>query len=261
MEFTPKLPERLLNNNLGISPETLIAMKQKEDAALAMCGGLLGNCYLMAEVVENLMVNSVSNYKKAKWFRQEIKYCLNKSKEELHKTIQSSIRNSPTNADYMREMADAIYDLIKLDLFKLKNAIMIELGKLNVKNTQDVSDLITIDTLLQYINLDYTDTIKYMESIHKCYYDSWYYPAKCESPWVWWSKGIKEYSKKYIQGNVDLNGIPSIQNGIAIIQRKMRSSEIADLAREKVSEVMPGDGSGREVYDKALETLGLIQMG
>ena len=44
MDLTPKIPDSLLSKVSGyISKETLIEMKQREDAALAMCGGLLGN--------------------------------------------------------------------------------------------------------------------------------------------------------------------------------------------------------------------------
>ena len=69
MDLTPKIPDSLLCKVSGyISKETLIEMKQRENAALAMCGGLLGNCYLLAEVVENLMINSLNNFRKEKWF-------------------------------------------------------------------------------------------------------------------------------------------------------------------------------------------------
>ena len=118
MDLTPKIPESLLGKTQGyILQETLVEMKKKENAALAMCGGLLGNCYLLAEVAENLMVNAISNFSKEKWYRQNIKMFFKKAKDEIHITIANSINNSPTNADYMREVADAIYDIIEPDLF------------------------------------------------------------------------------------------------------------------------------------------------
>ena len=132
MDVTPKIPDSLLSKVSGyISKETLIEMKQRENAALAMCGGLLGNCYLLAEVVENLMINSLNNFSKEKWFKQDIKCYITKAKEETHITIANSINNSPTDADYMREVADAIYEIIKPDLFKLNNAVW--LAKLIMK--------------------------------------------------------------------------------------------------------------------------------
>ena len=108
MDLIPKIPKSLLGKAQGyISQETLVQMKQRENAALVMCGGLLGNCYLLAEVAENLMINALSNFNKEKWYRQDIKRFLKKAKEETHTTIANSINNSPTDADYMREIGRA----------------------------------------------------------------------------------------------------------------------------------------------------------
>lgn len=257
MDLTPKIPESLLGKAQGyISQETLVEMKKKENAALAMCGGLLGNCYLLAEVAENLMVNALSNFSKEKWYRQNIKMFFKKAKDEIHITIASSINNSPTNADYMREVADAIYDIIEPDLFKLNNAILLELNKRKIEYSNSMADIITIDILLRYINFEYDDVLKYMQTIFKAFYDSWYHPARCESPAYWWNKGMQAFAKKLIPEDLDLNDIPTIKNGITIIQKRIHSVEIADAAKAKANQYA-NDGGGQALYEKSLEILGI----
>lgn len=257
MDLTPKIPESLLSKTQGyISQETLVEMKKKENAALAMCGGLLGNCYLLAEIAENLMVNALSNFSKEKWYRQNIKMFFKKAKDEIHTTIASSINNSPTNADYMREVADAIYEIIEPDLFKLNNAVLLELNKRKIEYSNSAADIITIDILLRYINLEYDDVLKYMQTIFKAFYDSWYHPARCEGPAYWWNKGMQAFAKKFVPEDLDLNNIPTIKNGITVIQKRMHSSEIADAAKIEASQYAD-DGGGQAFYEKALEILGI----
>lgn len=257
MDLTPKIPDSLLSKTQGyISQETLVEMKKKENAALAMCGGLLGNCYLLAEIAENLMVNALSNFSKEKWYRQNIKMFFKKAKDEIHTTIASSINNSPTNADYMREVADAIYEIIEPDLFKLNNAVLLELNKRKIEYSNSAADMITIDILLRYINLEYDDVLKYMQTIFKAFYDSWYHPARCEGPAYWWNKGMQIFAKKFIPEDLDLNNIPTIKNGITVIQKRMHSAEIADAAKIEASQYAD-DGGGQALYEKALEILGI----
>ena len=257
MDLTPKIPESLLSKTQGyISQETLVEMKKKENAALAMCGGLLGNCYLLAEIAENLMVNALSKFSKEKWYRQNIKMFFKKAKDEIHTTIASSINNSPTNADYMREVADAIYEIIEPDLFKLNNAVLLELNKRKIEYSNSAADIITIDILLRYINLEYDDVLTYMQTIFKAFYDSWYHPARCEGPAYWWNKGMQAFAKKFIPEDLDLNNIPTIKNGITVIQKRMHSAEIADAAKIEASQYAD-DGGGQALYEKALEILGI----
>ena len=259
MDLTPKIPESLLGKTQGyISQETLVEMKKKENAALAMCGGLLGNCYLLAEVAENLMVNTLGKLKKESWYKQAIKYSFKKSFDEIHTAIINSIRNSPTNPDYMREVADAIYEIIKPDLFKLNNAVLIELNKRKVQYSNSLADIITIDILLRYINLEYDDILEYMQTIFNAFYDSWYHPARCEGPAYWGNKGMQAFAKRFVPEELNLNNLPTIQNGIAIIQKRMHSAEIADAAKAEASQYAD-DGGGQALYEKALEILGVVK--
>ena len=257
MDLTPKIPKSLLGKAQGYtSQETLVEMKQRENAALLMCGGLLGNCYLLAEIVENLMINALSNFSKEKWYRQDIKLFLKKAKEETHTTIANSINSSPTKADYMREVADAIYEIIKPDLFKLNNAILLELNKRKVKYSNSLAEMLTIDILLRYINLEYDDVLEYMQTIFKAFYDSWYHPAKCTGPAYWWNRGMQTFAKRFVPEDLNLNNLPTIQNGITIIQKRIHSAEVANAAKAEASQYVD-DGGGQALYEKALEILGV----
>ena len=257
IDLTTSISESLLGKTHNIiSPKVLIEMKQKENAALAMCGGLLGNCYLLAEIVENLMVNTLGKFKKENWYKQTIKQYLKKSFDETHITINNSIRNSPTNPDYMREVADAIYEILKPDLFKLNNAVLLELNKRKVKYSNFLADMITIDILLRYINIEYDNVLEYMDTIFKTFYDSWYHPARCEGPTYWWNKGMQEFAKKYVPEDLDLNNISTIKNGITIIQKRIHSAEIADAAKAEANQYA-NDGGGQALYEKSLEILGI----
>lgn len=237
------------------SPNWVKEWKEREKAAINMCGGLLGNCYLLAEIAENLMVDAIARFKKEGWYKFELKQCFQKARTELHSIIARSIMNSPTNADYMREVADATYDLIKLDLFKLKNSILIEVGKGNVKYPDTCADIAIIDIILRLIGIEYDDALEYMSTVFDAYYDSWYHNAKCEGPAFWWNKGLQLFGNKYVAGKVDLNHSVAIQNGVTIIQKRMHSADIAEAASDEASKYAD-EGNGREMYEKALSILG-----
>lgn len=253
----PKVSDNLLTKTQGfISQESLLEMQQKESAALAMCGGLLGNCYLLAEVTEYMVTNAVADFKKEPWYKQEIKKTFKSAIDALHTTIYSSVDNSPTNPEYMREVADAIYEELKPDLFKLTNAILLELNKLKIKHSSIIAEIITIDIMLRYITIEYDDVLKYMNTVYKAFYDSWYHPARCEGPAYWWNKGMQLVGKKFIPEELDLNNNSTIQNGITIIQKKIHSPEVAEIAKAEASK-WAEDGGGRKLFEDSLNILGV----
>ena len=53
-----------------------------------------------------------------------------------------------------------------------------------------------------------------------------------------------------------MSDIPTIQNGIYIIQNRMHSAEISDAAKAKANQYA-NDGGGQALYEKALEILGV----
>lgn len=237
-----------------LTPEKIEELVKQENAALTMCGGMLGNCYLLAEVCESLMVDALNSFKKEKWFKHTTKKFLKDASSKLHTTIFSSINGSSTNADYMREVADALLEELKPDLFKLKQAILIEVNKHKILYSYSLADMILIDVLLRYIGIEYDDVLEHMKTIYDAYYDSWYYPARCTGPSKLWSEGLESFARKYLPEQLDLNGVLTITNGIQIIQNKIHSSEVSNRVTNQASKYAE-EGKGKENYEKALDIL------
>ena len=244
----------------GYTREGLIRKQEKENAAILMCGGLLGDCYLMAEVVDWLLTSDslYENILKAKWCKQTIKHKFKTAVENLRKNIACSRNNSPTNPEYMMNMADSLYDELKPDLLKLTNSVVLELGKNKIQDVQLISKILVIDMLLQWITNYYDNTIKYMknEIFSDADYNSWYYQARMTGASKWWAEAVLEFGKKHIDKVIDLNESEMIKNGITIIDKKMKDSNLSEKLCQINSDTE--EGEGRELYNNALKTLGLV---
>lgn len=253
-----KIPDNVLAK-FGYTKEGLLRRQEQENAAILMCGGLLGDCYLMAEVVDWILTNDnfYANMLKAKWCRQSIKFNFKNAVDSLRKNIVASKINSPTNAEYMMAMADSLYEELKLDLLKLTNSIVLELGKKKIQDVKTLSTILVIDMLLQWIASYYDQTIEHMKTkvFAQADYNSWYFQARMSGAVKWWDEAVKEFGKKYINEVIDLNESEMIKNGVAIIDRKMKDPELAEKLRQINSDTE--EGKGKELYDNALKVLGL----
>lgn len=253
-----KIPDSVLAQ-LGYTREGLIRKQEQENAAILMCGGLLGDCYLMAEVVDWLLISDslYSKMLKTKWCKQTIKHKFKIAIETLRKNITLSKHNSPTNSDYMMAMADSLYDELKPDLLKLTNSVVLELGKHKIQDTQLLAQILVIDMLLQWITNYYDNTIKYMknEIFNAADYNSWYYQARMTGASKRWGEAVIEFGRKYINDVINLNESEMIKNGITIIDKKMKDPNLSEKLRKINSDTE--EGGGKELYDKALKSLGL----
>lgn len=254
-----QIPDSVLAQ-FGYTREGLIRKQEKENAAILMCGGLLGDCYLMAEVVDWLLTSDslYENILKAKWCKQIIKHKFKTAVENLRKNIACSKNNSPTNPEYMMNMADSLYDELKPDLLKLTNSVVLELGKNKIQDVQLISKILVIDMLLQWITNYYDNTIEYMKNkiFSDADYNSWYYQARMTGASKWWAEAVLEFGKKHIDKVIDLNESEMIKNGITIIDRKMKDPNLSEKLCQINSDTE--EGKGRELYDNALKVLGLV---
>lgn len=254
-----QIPDSVLAQ-FGYTREGLIRRQEQENAAILMCGGLLGDCYLMAEVVDWLLTSDslYKNILKAKWCKQTIKHKFKTAVESLRKNIACSRNNSPTNPEYMMNMADSLYDELKLDLLKLTNGVVLELGKNKIQDAQLISKILVIDMLLQWITSYYDHTVEYMknEVFSAADYNSWYYQARMTGASKWWAEAVSEFGKKHLDKVIDLNESEMVKNGITIIDRKMRDPKLSEKLRQINSDTE--EGGGRELYDNALKALGLV---
>ncbi|MCF0130955.1 MAG: hypothetical protein HUJ71_04470, partial [Pseudobutyrivibrio sp.] len=149
-----------------------------------------------------------------------------------------------------------LYVELKPDLFKLQQAILIELGKYNIEHTEILTELIVVDIMLRYINVEYDDAVEYMKTVFPANYDSWYGSARCSKPSRMWGNGLDEFGRKFVPDDLDLNNITTIKNGLKIIQKKMHSLEVKEAAKREASQSSDGSG-GEELYNKSLEILGI----
>ena len=157
----------------------------------------------------------------------------------------------------MIENLSTLTTIPKKHLERLLNKVFLCIGdaveETVLKNEKLTKIDIGIGTLVISI---YDDVLKYMQTIFKAFYDSWYHPARCESPAYWWNRGMQVFAKKFIPEDLDLNNLPTIQNGITIIQKRMHSVEIADAAKAKANQYA-SDGGGQALYEKSLKILGI----
>lgn len=222
----------------------------QENAALTLCGGRLSNCYILSEVIESLAIDALAGFAKEKWYKQAIKKAFKTSVSELHKSIVKCNTNSVTSSDFMREVADAMGEVLEPDLFKLENAILFELNKRKIANSTSIAKMLLIQVLFDCIKATYDVVIEGMKEIYDAYYDSWYDNARCNTPSYWWGKAMDLYGKAYIPENLDLNNITAIDNGIKVISNKLYSEEVAVAVRAKAEEFAGKD----DTYERLLET-------
>lgn len=255
----PLLPSERLGTLLGITEDGLATMIKREEAAKHMMGGLLGNCYLLTEVVDGLLLEANSTVKQQQWFRQSIKRDFNQVRDQIRKTITHSKRNSPSSQDYMVEIADNMSERLKGDLFALFNVIYIHLGKKHVHGSKVLAELIVIHIMLQWIGKIYDDAVDYMVSEvygDKEFYDSWYGYAGCKGICNRMESVVKAVAKMEILSDtvINLNDIPQIMHALNAMRWKLKDEDGTIVAR---SSEACDPGSGPECYSQALETLGI----
>jgi len=243
-----KLPE-----NRIYTKQLLLELQEKENAALTICAGVLGNCYLMLEIIDWYITNSISKIKAQPWFKFTIKQDLLKAREHIQKEIKASRRTSQSSSEYMTEMADSMYEVLKKDLLIFKNSIMLQFK--NTKyDTSTIADIIVVDTLLSW-NVNYYD--KTMEKMKEFYsnpdYNSWFYQARCSIGRNLWRRGLDTFARMYITETIDLDNSPLVKNALAIIDNKMNSDEIAQNLRIQNSEI---ENNGDDILSEAFKVFG-----
>lgn len=261
------LPNRYFQEYLHMSKEMLIKKMERENAALVTCGALLGNCHLMAETIDWILSDTDDGKTKRRdlilsqpWCRHKIKMNFKKAMQEITTTINNSRRNSQSDPDYMNDVSDNMYQELKPDIFKLYNAILIELGRVKFKKECDkgaVAYLILIMLLLQWIAYYYDNVIKYMKGVYSdADYNSWYNRARCTVASKLWDKIVNDVLNEIGDGNdLDLSNCSSIVNGLKVIDNKMRDEEVATKVTMDSGE--HEEDKGFKTITQAFDMLGL----
>lgn len=242
-----------LPNNMLLTKQRLYELQVKENAALTICAGVLGNCYLMLEIIDWYITESISKIRKQPWFKMSIKNDINKSKDFILKEIKASRRSSQSSCEYMTEMADSMYELLRQDLLIFKNSIMLQLK--NVKyDTSPIADIIVIDTLLSWNCRYYDNTMKQMKEFYNNPdYNSWFYQAKCERGYKLWRRAVETFANLYLDNEIDLNNSQLITNALTIIDNKMNSDDIANQLRIEHCNI---NNDGVDVLSEAFAVFG-----
>lgn len=238
------------------NPENIEKELERENAALTMCGGLLGTCYLLAECVDNEMIEAFSVFQKQKWWRQTAKKHFKDAQTALRKGLSISTNNSITSPQYMKEMADAVYDALKHDIYMLQRAIAIEVTRYELGNLQvSVEKMLLMKILYQCIGEMYTIKIAAMQKVYPAYYDSWYSSAKFERASKQWNTAVSYFADHNLKVNVELNKLPTIQTGVRVILNKLESQTLTDQASEIAKEYAKDTGNSEKIFCDAVDLL------
>lgn len=226
------LPSWVSRTSNDVLQRQFLQAKEKEDAALTMCGGYLGECFLLGGVIDWVIFNMQEELRGKKWFKQEIKQCFNGSAKSLADTLRDCRCKSPSGSQYMIEMTDALHNALELDLFKLEQSINLELGKSGVKDSGVVSKLLLVNILFQYIQYRYDQTIEYMRGIYNAFYDSWFRYARMDRASSLWNKGVCLYIVRYEDKKVDMDSMYYVKVGLKIIGDKLHNSDVMNKVKE-----------------------------
>lgn len=244
--------------HLLFANDTLAKLYEREQAAIMICGGQLGNCFLLGEVIDSMITDLMPQMRECPWFRQTIKHDFNQAVQMLKKTNRVSMANSPSKGDFMREIADQFYDVIKSDLFRMEQAVRISLGKHKVPNDDVMARIINVHIMLQMVKTEYESVVEYMMTLwgDKEFYQSWYGHASYSNVMHWWSKGLYGVATQIVAGTINLNEFVDIRNGVEILRRRLHDNTISDRIRTATEDEC-GVDPGSALYQNALKVMGV----
>lgn len=233
------------------------ATNNKGENAINLCAGYLGNCYLMAEVIDWMLHSNggkiYDTIKSQKWFKFDIRKHINKSIECLHKNISTCLEAKDVNKEYNQDVADSLYEELRLDIFKMHNAIRLYLNKQKIKNNEPLACLITVSQLFLWITTEYNAVITCAkEEIFNPtdvpdYYDAWLGHLKFAEASSHWNLALEQYNKLHLKKTLNLNDMPSIKHGLLAINRKMKDGVLSKKLKEKAA-AWTEEGSGAQRY-------------
>lgn len=238
------------------NPENIERELERENAALTMCGGLLGTCYLLAECVDNEIIEAFSVFQKQKWWREAAKHLFKNAQEALRKGLNMSTNNSITSSQYMKEMADAVYEALRHDIYMLQRAIAIEVTRYELGNLQvSVEKMLLMKILYQCIIEMYDIKISAMQKVYPAYYDSWYGSAKFEAAATQWNKAVTYFANHNLKVDIELDKVKTIQTGVRVILNKLESQTLTDQASEIAKEYAKDTGNSEKIFCDAVDLL------
>lgn len=230
--------------------------RQKEEAAKLLFAHLIHRCGLLAEIAKTRMDELMPQIKDYKWFKREVKQNMNTAYKMLSMNLAVSKRNSPNSQECLKQVFDMFHGLLKPDLFRLYNVIATYLGKEGVEDNMILSEIVVIETLLNWTGVIYDSALEKMVTIFgdESFYNSWYGLAAGKGVHSRWVKALNIICGYYSPEMVDLNEIPQIKAAINHMRYELRdeSGYVQGELNRSFSEEM-----NDEVLKSALSVFGL----
>lgn len=214
---------------IGYSKQSLLKQQEKENAALLVCAASLGINHLVMELVDSLLVDLLPKLKSQKWFKFKIKKNIIKSSELIKDSLQKSYKTSRTPHEYMMEISDELTTTSKDIIFKLTNAVNIEIGRVIKSDHSLLDQMIVIGILLSWINSHYESVLESMNKVYPALYDSWFSEASASIPRKLWNEAIEVYSKQLpFEETLDINNSQLIITGWGMLNNWFTPTTIQD---------------------------------
>lgn len=249
MDISARIP-----NNLIFNSEQYALQSEKEHAALTLAGGLLGNIYVVTEIIDGVMRQSYSVITSQKCYKRELKKFHKQGMKDIKNTINTMLRTM--NADFSRSIADYMDDRLSIEITKMRYCILFTLNKHKCPNSEFISWVILIQILIQFSVTSYDSIIEDMyKNVFPANYNSWFYQARNTAALHSWGE-FTTLALKDIPMEIDLSENPNIQLSLEIIYKLIWSGELADGAIEAATESCGAD-DGINKVTKAINTLKL----
>lgn len=235
---------------------TLVDMQSKEQAAIFMCGGLLGDCYILQEIIDSFLTDVEAMFRKEKWYRQTLKQNFRKCIKTLRDGMATARHNGASGSDLMRCIADAYADKIQPQIKMMYLGAGSELGKhKDLKQPNIVAIWITVDTLFVYLKKQYDLTLEHMQTIFPAYYDTHYSHASGRDAHRYFTMALGEFVLQHVPSRVDANELDSINRGMDGIINTIRLLQKDDSIKQDAMEET-GQDAGDAKWDESLRKLG-----
>lgn len=277
--------EKEVNSKIQALQRIVPVLQAREKQVISICGGQLGDCYILTELLNTLMVNYFSRYKKRKkqkqcsWYRELCKKYLNESFDEVVKSLTIAKGGSVSPTQYLIDFADAAEERLKPLLLELQKQVRFYLQLQNATHEEDASELLTLYALFGCINQAYEGHISFLaaqpfwdKSWNKVldkpdwfngwdegFYDSWFDHAGLGKAFDLYNKGMIWFIK-----HTRIN-LPSDKNGIFVINNipgiNKAMCGIMDLIHDPnfsetiIHEVGTNDNGAQDIYGEAVDSL------
>ena len=204
-----------MNNNHRLRMRDADKILKKVKEAELLCRDRLIESYFLCEIIDNMIIEAIGEMKKEKWFKSDIKHSINVAKNISRRNLMYARQYSSCDKDGLLEASDRIYEMIKMDLYKMGNGCEIELAQQGVENARIMSIFICLKYMFYFQQMHVQTILDYVkENILNYDFGKFYSEVDSKDVDYWWTRGFKLYVERYVHDVVDIDNIQSAKNGI-----------------------------------------------